>query len=369
MKVTYEMNHGSKHTRDSNLELYRIIVMLLIIAHHYVVNSGVLNLMYQNPFSGNSIYMFILGAWGKIGINCYIFITGYFMCEKSITLNKYMKLILEVLTYNFVISVIFAVAGEGKIEDILKGFIIVRNIDSSNFTASFLMFYLLIPFLNVLIHNIDKKQHQFLIGVLSFLYVVLGTIPKFGVTMNYVSWFSYLFLVSSYVRIYQIKKRNWGLLTLLFVILSVFSIIFCLYIGEMVDKNIAYRFVTDSNTFLALAVGFCSFMYFSTLNIKSGKLINLLGGSTFGILLIHTNSDLMRNWLWGGVCQVQETFEFPLTKLIFISLISVMGVFSACAIIEIIRQKLIEKRLLNWIQTLGIYKNIETWTNEIIFKI
>lgn len=46
-----------------------------------------------------------------------------------------------------------------------------------------------------------------------------------------------------------------------------------------------------------------------------------------------------------------------------------MGVFSACAIIEIIRQKLIEKRLLNWIQTLGIYKNIETWTNEIIFKI
>ena len=29
-----------KKNRDSNLELYRIIVMLLIIAHHYVVNSG-----------------------------------------------------------------------------------------------------------------------------------------------------------------------------------------------------------------------------------------------------------------------------------------------------------------------------------------
>ena len=26
--------------RNSNLELYRIIVMLLIVAHHYVVNSG-----------------------------------------------------------------------------------------------------------------------------------------------------------------------------------------------------------------------------------------------------------------------------------------------------------------------------------------
>lgn len=136
----------------------------------------------------------------------------------------------------------------------------------------------------------------------------------------------------------------------------------------MVDKNIAYRFVTDSNTFLALAVSFSSFMYFSTLKIKPSKLINLLGGSTFGILLIHTNSDLMRNWLWGGVCQVQETFEFPLTKLIFISLISVMCVFSACAIIEIIRQKLIEKRLLDWIQSLRVYKNIDARINDLNLK-
>lgn len=28
--------------RNSNLELYRIIVMLLIVAHHYVVNSGLM---------------------------------------------------------------------------------------------------------------------------------------------------------------------------------------------------------------------------------------------------------------------------------------------------------------------------------------
>ena len=32
-----------KKNRNSNLELYRIIVMLLIVAHHSVVNSGILN--------------------------------------------------------------------------------------------------------------------------------------------------------------------------------------------------------------------------------------------------------------------------------------------------------------------------------------
>lgn len=72
------------------------------------------------------------------------------------------------------------------------------------------MFYLLIPFLNILINNINEIQHRFLIGILFFLYIFLGTMPKFSVTMNYVSWFCYIYLVSSYIRFYEIKKRNWG---------------------------------------------------------------------------------------------------------------------------------------------------------------
>lgn len=39
--------------RDSNLEIFRIITMLLIIAHHYVVNSGLLDP--NGPISTNLI--------------------------------------------------------------------------------------------------------------------------------------------------------------------------------------------------------------------------------------------------------------------------------------------------------------------------
>lgn len=34
-----------KKERNSNLELYRIVTMLLIVAHHYVVNSGLIQIM------------------------------------------------------------------------------------------------------------------------------------------------------------------------------------------------------------------------------------------------------------------------------------------------------------------------------------
>lgn len=66
--------------RDSNFELYRIVAMLLIIAHHFVVNSGILDKAYEAPLSANSIFLFLFGAWGKTGINCFMMITGYFMC-------------------------------------------------------------------------------------------------------------------------------------------------------------------------------------------------------------------------------------------------------------------------------------------------
>ena len=39
--------------RESGIELFRIISMWLIVAHHYVVNSGVVQIAYQNPLSVN----------------------------------------------------------------------------------------------------------------------------------------------------------------------------------------------------------------------------------------------------------------------------------------------------------------------------
>lgn len=107
------IRRGEGGQRDSNLELYRIIVMFLIVSHHFVVNSGVLEKMYENPLSVNSIFLFLFGAWGKTGINCFMMITGYFMCKSKITLEKYVKLLCEVIFYNVVIAFIFAITGYG----------------------------------------------------------------------------------------------------------------------------------------------------------------------------------------------------------------------------------------------------------------
>lgn len=68
--------------RESGIELFRIITMLVIVAHHYVVNSGVIQEVYDSPtLSSNYIFMLLFGWGGKTGINCFVLITGYFMCK------------------------------------------------------------------------------------------------------------------------------------------------------------------------------------------------------------------------------------------------------------------------------------------------
>lgn len=50
--------------RRSNIELFRIITMLIIIAHHYVVNSGLLNYIPSKSYlEYKDLFLLVLG-WG-----------------------------------------------------------------------------------------------------------------------------------------------------------------------------------------------------------------------------------------------------------------------------------------------------------------
>ncbi|MDD4689317.1 MAG: acyltransferase [Eubacteriales bacterium] len=337
--------------RNSNIELYRIITMLLIVAHHYVVTSGLTAVggpVYADALSSKSIYLLLYGAWGKIGINCFVLITGYFMCKSNITLKKFMKLFLEIMFYKIVISAIFLITGyqSFSIVDFARDIIPFRNI-AQNFTGCYVVFFLTIPFLNILVNNLTEKQHLKLLALVGFIYVFFGTVPGFSVRMNYVSWYIVLYFIGSYIRLYPKEIFNqtklWGWLTLVFVGLSALSVVACAWLGTIIERNTAYYFVTDSNTFLAVATGVCSFMFFKNLKIKNSKFINTVAASTFGVLLIHSNSDTMRNWLWIDILKNVEMYD---NGMVYIhSVLSVVGIFAICIIIDIIRIRIIEKPL------------------------
>lgn len=338
--------------RNSNLELYRILVMISIVAHHYVVNSGLMDLMEADPLNPKSIFLYIVGMWGKTGINCFVLITGYFMCKSEITLRKFLKLLLEIEFYNIAIYFIFLATGYLNFSP--TGFIFyilpIHNGVYDDFVSCFLLFYLLIPFLSAMVNHLNRKKHLILAITCLTIYTLIPLIPGFGISMNYVSWFCILFIIGSYLRLYPIKsglKARYGLFIMLgSIFLATLSVLCILYVNGRGYNIEPYRFVADSNAPLAVLVSVFAFIFFKDLRIKQSKVINVIGGSTFAVLLIHANSNTMRQWLWKDLCD--NVGHYATNDIYLHAIIITIAVFTVCSIIEIIRSKTIEKPLLDF---------------------
>ena len=327
----------NKKHRDSNLELFRVLVMLSIIAHHYVVNSGVWNAIQADGPTMNSLFYYIFGMWGKAGINCFVLITGWFMCTSRITLRKFLKLLLEIEFYKIVIGLVFILTGQEVISmKWLLSLLPVRGI-KGDFVQSFLVFFLFIPFLNILVNNMNRKQHLLLISLLLFLYTFLSTVPKFYVTMNYVSWFCVLFVISSFMRIYDFplkeSNRAWLVLSSACVLVSVLSVVFIKYYPGRIGNP--YWFVSDSNKLMALLTAVCLFNFFRTLKMPYSRFVNTLGATTFGVLLIHAHSDTMRQLLWTDLFDNVGNLSVHYYALRSFGII--LLVFIVCALLDYLR--------------------------------
>ena len=337
--------------RDSNLELYRIICMLMIVAHHYVTSSGFIGEsgpIINAPHHTNSLFLMVFGAWGKTGINCFIMITGYYMCKSNITVRKLLKLLLQVEFYKVLFYLIFLRTGYeslslSRLIDVIMPFWGFQN----EFVSCFIVFYLLIPFLAILVNHMSKRQHELLILLLIGGYTLLGSIPSFKISFNYITWFNIIFVISSYIRLYPSRflenKKLWGWATILSLILASVSILLLHWF-----LSAGMFFVSDCNKIFAVIIAWTSFLYFKSLKIKRSRIINTISASTFGVLLIHANSSAMRLWLWRDFLNVTSWFSLPLWQLILYSLGGVYLVFGTCALIDQLRIRYIEKPFFQW---------------------
>lgn len=209
------MEVNKSKTRSSNLELLRIVAMLGIVFSHYHFYLG--DIMNENPLSPMSIYHYTIGMGGKIGINIFMLITGYFMCLKEISLEKYVKIILQIYFYNIIIQGLFIITKESpfSISSIIDILVPFRKVHQDDFCTDFIWFYLFIPFVGILIKNITQRQHLALIALSLILYVGYNTLPRFEVTISPVTWFAILMVIASYIRVYkpkrlQLSAAKWG---------------------------------------------------------------------------------------------------------------------------------------------------------------
>lgn len=296
--------------------------------------------------------MLIFGAWGKTGINCFVLITGYFMCKSRFTIEKLLKLYLQIAFYGVIIYGIFCISGHESFSPLLLTWILwpVKSI-SDDFVSCFLLFYMFIPILNVLVGQLGKDLHKHLIILIVVAFTILPSIPGIHMKFNYVTWFMALYMIASYIRLYgifpHVSHTMWGAMSIITLVagsISVFGLEMIYKLGYT-DKFAPYFFVTDSNKFLSLAIAVSSFMFFKDLKIPHSRFINAVGSATFGVLLIHANSDTMRQWLWRETIDCVGHFGDSALWTLGYALISVLIIFAICAGIDWLRCTYIEPKL------------------------
>ncbi len=266
------------------------------------------------------------------------------MCQSQISLKKFLKLLFEVEFYRIAFFVIFLFTGNTVCNlRTIKGLLPVPGI-ADGFTSCFIVFFLFIPFLNIFIHSLSQHNHLLLLG---FFFVFYTLLPSAGISIvfNYVTWFSIIYLIAAYIRLYPISlfsNRNFWLAASILCILSSCVSVLLLEYGSPPAR---YWFLVDSNKILAVATAISLFLLFKNIKLKYNPIINLFAQSVFGVLLIHANSNAMRQWLWIDTLRNTSFFDSP--WLILHAFGSVIGVYLICTAIDQIRIHLIEKPFFN----------------------
>lgn len=115
---------------------------------------------------------------------------------------------------------------------------------------------------------------------------------------------------------------------------------------ERWGKAIYYYFVSDSNKLLAVVTAVSAFLFFKNLEFRYHPVINRIAASAFGVLMIHANSDTMRQWLWGNLLNNVAAYHNRYFMLHAIG--SVIGIYAVCTLIDMVRIRFLETPFLRW---------------------
>lgn len=343
-------DYRTQKGRQSNIELLRIVAMLMIVFHHFAIHGDFSFL--SSEFSLPRLWYNFIIMFGKVGVNIFVLISGYFLItNKSRTINtrKILKLWIQIYTYSIFFFLLYLIFGNRNFEigTVVKVFFPIVG-EEWWFASTYFVLFLLHPYINILLQNLDEKIYQKLLLLIFFLWSFLPTFTHFSMQSNALLWFVYLYSLGGYIRLYidSIKRTKFYLFGSIVSIVITYSTSILLYlIGikvKIFSKHILYFY--SMQTIFILSISIFVFLLFLTMNIKQNLTINKIASATFGVYLIHDNG-FVRSWLWLDIFRENHLQNSLL--LIPYSIVVVFIVYIGCTLIELARIRWIEKISLN----------------------
>ena len=329
----------TKKVRNSNIELVRIISMIMIVMHHYTVHNGVDNSTLPLGFNR---FLLEFSTLGNIGVILFILISGYFLGQsrKPLQISKLVRLVLQVVFYSASIYLIFCAFGltEFSLEGVVKAFMPI-TFKEYWFATAYVVLYIFHPFINKMLNNLTRKEELTLIMTGLTLFSLIHAVTTMDFYGNEVIQFILFYIIGDYLGRYKenlFSERKWRLIGLFgSLILIALSIAVLDLIGTKIPVAGSHSIYLLSRTSpLSIIFAVSLFSYFSNRKAFCSTFVNKVAASMFGIYLLHDN-NLVRSVIWSDLFHVDRYVrsDYLLPNMILVAL----SVFIVCAAIELVR--------------------------------
>ena len=341
-------------SKNYGIELLRILSMLFIVILHVIGQGGILGNSAQ--FSNSYLISNTFLALCYCAVNCYALISGYVSCKSSFKISRIVILWLSVVFTNVVIWIIaHYLFPQCEISAFYNTFLPVSKNQYWYFTA-YLGLMILMPALNAAANNISKKQYEFMLIGMLFLFVIFPA--EIGADLFYTHsgysmlWLILMYLTGAYFRLHFNKKIPF-LKTICFCvyILSALSLVLYRTFKEigLVNDGSPYTYFSKYYSYTSVfivASSVAMFLLFLKIGLKNKnvqKIIEFFSKSTFGVYIIHTNTIV---WVYVLENRFAHQSLYSPVKLCICIIADAVIIFLVCTVFEKIRVAVFN--LFNW---------------------
>lgn len=229
------------------------------------------------------------------------------------------------------------------------------------FVTCYLFMYIISPFLNVMLSNINKKQHFFLCSFFFFVFCILNTILPSELLLDGsggygIIWFCVIYVFAVYIKKYCNNQSKRKIIYFLIYVISCLCILLS-YIFFSHFNLLFYSKFYNYNSMFVFISSLSLFMFFKNITFKNNtlkKLVSFLAPLTFGVYLIHENIFL-RQILYNGIFNSKNYIDYVIIYPLIV-FIQALFILVICSLLEYIRINLFKKLEKNSI--IEKFKNI-----------
>lgn len=325
--------------RNSNIEALRILAMIFITAHHLALWGYFYNFTAQD-LQSNTIWLQFLELWGKIGVDLFMLITGYFALNPKPTVTKVLQLTNKIRFYTVGLLIILVMGGmvHPGIKLIFGAFFPTLRFVYC-FISIYVIIYIFSGHLSKYFKQLSQRSAIKFIILNIFIFMVL---PTFCFSQgNTLTDLITVFFVGLYLRRFGISikfirflKFATGITVIMIFGTIIASDLAGVYFGKPHLISNAPRFIINGSSPLALILAIAIFVLALSLQPKNNQLINWLSSSALAIYLIQEN-NLFRLILWKNIAHVSEfakSMNSP--QFIIYTLVVILGIVVSGLLID-----------------------------------